>query len=383
MHKIGILGAGLISRSHAESIRTLNNCMLTAVADIREEAGQRFAEEYGCAYYQDAEELLMHADVEIVIIALPTFLHGKYVELCAQYGKHVLCEKPIEMTVEATQRMLDQVKEAGIIFMVGQVVRFWSGYTEIKELYESGELGQVHMAFASRCSTLPDWGNEWLLHPEKGAGAICDMHVHDVDFLRNLFGEIDSVYCLANKDHTGCWNHAMSSISFKSGEKAVAEAAGEPPQPLAFEIQCLEEALRPLRGAVRSGGTAQAKILGQVLPLADRFQRVGEPAGELLGRPLCREVMAKVAVNRSPQKVLVGQEFVAKQRRVERGEDAHGRVDLAQLVARPGLFQVKGCAERVQGRQLHLPVSLEGAGEVLCLVAQSGHRQHGFVPGLL
>ena len=225
MHKIGILGAGLISKSHAESIRTQNGAVLTAVADIREEAGQRFAEEYGCAYFQDAEEMLKHADVEVVIIALPTFLHGKYVELCARYGKHVLCEKPVEMTVEATERMLEQVKDAGIIFMVGQVVRFWSGYKEIKELYESGELGQVHMAFASRCSTLPDWGNEWLLNPEKGAGAICDMHVHDVDFLRDLFGEIDSVYCLASKDHTGCWNHAMSSISFKSGEKAVAEAA--------------------------------------------------------------------------------------------------------------------------------------------------------------
>lgn len=225
MHNIGIIGAGLISKSHAESIRQLDNAVLTAVADIREETGKRFAEEYDCAYYHDAEEMLKHADIQVVIIALPTYLHGEFVEKCAQYGKHVLCEKPIEMTVEATERILDHVKNSGIIFMVGQVVRFWRGYAEIKELYENGELGRVHMAFASRCSGLPDWGNEWLLNPEKGAGAICDMHVHDVDFLRYVFGEMDTVYCLANKDHTGCWNHAMSSIAFKSGEKAVAEAS--------------------------------------------------------------------------------------------------------------------------------------------------------------
>jgi len=89
---------------------------------------------------------------------------------------------------------------------------------------ESGELGEVYMAFASRCSEPPTWA-PWLFDPDKGAGAIQDMHVHDVDFLRYLCGPIDYVYSLANKDNTGCWNHVMSSIAFKSGEKAVAEAS--------------------------------------------------------------------------------------------------------------------------------------------------------------
>jgi predicted dehydrogenase len=225
MNNVGIIGAGLVSWSHAESIRNIDNACLKAVADILEEPGRALAKEFECDYYQDAEEMLKRADIQIVIIAIPTFLHEKYVTLCAQYGKHVLCEKPIEMTVEATKRMLDNVEKSGIIFMIGQVVRFWGGYTEIKKLYESGELGKVYMAYASRCSEIPKWGSKWMLDPEKGGGAIQELHVHDIDFLRYVFGEIDYVYCLANKDDTGCWNHAMSSIAFKSGEKAVAEAA--------------------------------------------------------------------------------------------------------------------------------------------------------------
>lgn len=109
--------------------------------------------------------------------------------------------------------------------MVAQVVRLWPGYVEIKEMADSGELGDIYMAYASRCSTMQTWGNTWLCDPNKGAGAIQDMHVHDIDFLRYLCGEFDTIYCLANKDYTGCYNHAMSSVAFKNGHKAVAEAS--------------------------------------------------------------------------------------------------------------------------------------------------------------
>ncbi|MGM8212239.1 Gfo/Idh/MocA family protein [Virgibacillus sp. W0430] len=235
MHNIGIVGTGLIAYSHADAIKSIQNATLTAAVDIDKEKVTAFSEKYNCAYYTDVKEMFESAEIDIVIICLPTYLHEEYVSLCATYGKHILCEKPVEMTLDATKRMLDNVKKAKVIFMVGQVVRFWSGYTEIKEMYESGKLGNVYMAFASRCSSLPDWGN-WLLDPKKGAGAIQDMHVHDVDFLRYVFGEMDYVYCHANKDETGCWNHAVSSIAFKNGAKAVAEASFTMPDSYPFTM---------------------------------------------------------------------------------------------------------------------------------------------------
>jgi predicted dehydrogenase len=189
------------------------------------DAAKKLAEENDCLYFTDAERMLKEVRLDAVILCVPTFLHEKYVTLCAAHHVNVLCEKPVEMSVQATERMLRAVNEAGIIFMVGQVVRFWTGYSEIKEMADAGELGEVYMAYASRCSVLQSWGNTWLMDPEKGAGAIQDMHVHDIDYLRYLLGPIDYVFCLANKDFTGCYNHVMTSIAFENGQKAVAEAA--------------------------------------------------------------------------------------------------------------------------------------------------------------
>lgn len=225
MKNIVIIGAGMISGSHAAAIKSTANAKLCAIVDINESAAKKFATDYGCQYFTSIENMFENLSPDAVIICLPTFLHEKYVSVCAQHKVNVLCEKPVEMTVEATEKMMDSVKRSGIIFMVAQVVRFWPGYVEIKEMADSGQLGDIYMAYASRCSVMQTWGNTWLCDPEKGAGAIQDMHVHDIDFLRYLCGEIDTVYCLANKDYTGCYNHAMSSLSFKNGQKAVAEAA--------------------------------------------------------------------------------------------------------------------------------------------------------------
>lgn len=225
MKRISIIGAGMISNSHAKALKNVSEGSLCAVADINEAAGKKFAEQYNCKSYIDVEQMLKQERPDAAIICLPTFLHEPYVKMCADYGVNVLCEKPVEMSVEATEKILEHVNKSGIIFMVAQVVRFWPGYVEIKEMVDSGELGEIYMAYASRCSTMQIWGNEWLVDPKKGAGAIQDMHVHDVDYLRYLCGPVDYVYCLGNKDHTQCWNHVMSSISFKNGAKAVAEAS--------------------------------------------------------------------------------------------------------------------------------------------------------------
>ncbi len=225
MYKIGIMGAGLVSYSHANAIKEVENAKLVAVSDIVETRAKKFAKEYGCDYYLDSEEMLKNADIDIVIICLPSHIHEEYVNLAAKYKKNILCEKPVERTAAATERILEVVKNSGKIFMVGQVLRFWTGYSEIKEMYDAGGFGEIHMVFASRRSALPNWTDGWIIDPSRGLGAIQDMHIHDIDFLFYLFGPADYVFCHASKDDTGCWNHVMTSIAYKSGQKAVAEAS--------------------------------------------------------------------------------------------------------------------------------------------------------------
>ena len=223
MKKLAVIGAGMISYTHADAIKNIPDAVLCAVSDIDETAAKKLAEENGCKYFTDAEKMLREVELDAVIICVPTFLHEKYVSLCAIHGVNVLCEKPVAMTVEEAERIQQTVKDTGIFFMVGQVVRFWTGYTEIKEMADAGELGEVYMAFASRRSVFP-WRKTWIFDPKQGGGPMHDMHVHDIDYLRYLLGPMDYVYCHASKGPSGYWDHVMTSIAYKNGQKAVAEA---------------------------------------------------------------------------------------------------------------------------------------------------------------
>src|SRR5262249_52965652 len=154
----------------------------------------------------------------------------------------------------------------------------------------------------------------------------------------------------------------------------VTEAARVAPELLALEVQRLEELRRPLGGAVAVRRAAEAEVLGQVVTLADRLQRVAEAAGGLLRPALRPGGPAEVAVDQRAKDVLVGEELVPEARRVERGEKADGRPELAEVVPGPGLFQVQGGPARIERGQLHHVVGLERSLEVLLLVAETGHR---------
>jgi len=226
MNNIAIVGAGMISYSHANAVSNLPNAKLVAVCDINEDSAKKLAKENSCKYYTELKKMLdEQKDIEVVIITVPTFLHEEVVSVCAEYKKHILCEKPLELTVDKCEKLLKNVHDAGVIFMTAQVVRFWTGYTKIKQMFDDGELGEVYLAYATRCSIMQAWGNTWLVDPNLGQGAILDMHVHDIDYLRHLLGPVDYVFCAARQDETKCYNSAFSTFSFKNGSKAVAQTS--------------------------------------------------------------------------------------------------------------------------------------------------------------
>ncbi len=222
---IVLIGCGLIAASHAEAIRAIDGAVLAGACDSNPEAASRIAAEYGCPAFGDAAEMLDRVKPDIAVICVPTFVHGEYVKLCAGRKVHVLCEKPLERTVEACASLLESVKSAGIVFMTAQVVRFWSGYVEIKEMYDRGELGEVYMMHLRRVSSRAGQYGQWLFNPDLGGGAMHDMLVHDVDFLRYFAGPFQSCYANAVKDDTGCYNNVMANIIHKNKVHAVAEVS--------------------------------------------------------------------------------------------------------------------------------------------------------------
>jgi len=224
MANVVIIGTGFIGNAHAAACRNSGILHLTAICDVNEEAGRKAAGENDCAYYSDAEEMLQKESADIVDICLPTFLHERFVLLAAKYRKNVICEKPITLTLDSMDRMIKAASDAGILFMVAQVVRFWPEYVEIKKLYDAGMFGDIKMVYASRLAQHPTW-TQWHKDPKNSGGGLFDLHLHDIDYLRFIFGEVKNVYAVGWQSKTGCWNHVTTSLKFKNGVRAVAEGA--------------------------------------------------------------------------------------------------------------------------------------------------------------
>lgn len=241
--KIVLIGCGLIARSHANVIREIEGITLSAVCDINEDAAKELSLEYDCAFYTDAEVMLEEIKPDAAVICVPTFLHEHYVKMCVVKKIHVLCEKPLERSVEACGKIISHVKESDIVFMTAQVVRFWTGYVEIKQMIESGELGKIYMMHLRRVSSRAGQYGKWLFDPEGGGGAMHDMLVHDVDYLRYVAGPFETCYANATTDETGCYNNVMANVIHKNGIHAVAEVSFtmQTGYPFSFSVHIVAE----------------------------------------------------------------------------------------------------------------------------------------------
>lgn len=235
MLNVAVVGTGYIGLLHAAAVKASDKLNLVAVAERNEVAGKNAAESFGCKWYADTEEMLQKENIDIVDICLPTFLHEEYALLAARYKKHILCEKPVALSVEAFDRMTAAAKESGVKMMVAQVCRFWDEYVDIKNRYDAGDFGKVKMAYAARLAQHPTW-TKWMRVPEMSGGGLYDLHTHDVDIMRYIFGPCESVYAVGYKNDTGCWNHVVSSFTFKNGVKAVAEGAYEMTENYPFKM---------------------------------------------------------------------------------------------------------------------------------------------------
>ncbi|PKL26999.1 MAG: gfo/Idh/MocA family oxidoreductase [Spirochaetae bacterium HGW-Spirochaetae-2] len=226
MLRIGIMGTGFIGSAHAEAYKQINGVKLVAVADLNEQAGKKLAQAQDCAYYADAERMLEVENLDIVDVCLPTFLHEKYVLMAIAKGANVLCEKPFALDLDEAENMVVAAEKAGVTFMIAQVIRFWPEYVRAKELVDAGEFGHMKMVYANRLAQHPNW-TTWHRDVKKSGGGLFDLHIHDIDYMCHLFGDVEQVYAIGDKDKNNCWNHVLSTLVFKNGQKAAIEGAFE------------------------------------------------------------------------------------------------------------------------------------------------------------
>ena len=199
MLKVGLIGCGFMGAMHANCYKNIEDVELVALADLCPEKAEELAKGTNAKLFGDGKDLIANAEVDVIDICLPTYLHAEYAMLAMDKVKYVFVEKPEALTKEEGEKMLAKSKQTGCEVQVGQVIRFWDEYVELKKIIESGTYGKVVNANFRRLSPRPTWGWEnWLLDTARSGGAGQDLHIHDVDFVLSLFGEPKEFFTVKN-----------------------------------------------------------------------------------------------------------------------------------------------------------------------------------------
>lgn len=227
MKRIGIVGAGFISGSHAAGAKLSGRLEVAGFQSRTRASAEAKAKQYGGKVYDTLEEMIADPTVDIIDICAPSHLHEELGMKVLNAGKALLLEKPIARDKESAQALVRKAREGGIPFMVTQSLRFMPAYIAIKKAVDEGRLGKVKTAVAARLGQAPNWGDGWYLDPEKSGGVLFNLTLHDYDFLRSVFGPVSSVYGVGVKNRRGGYEDVIGSVNFASGVKAVVDGSLE------------------------------------------------------------------------------------------------------------------------------------------------------------
>src|SRR5438128_221847 len=139
--RIGILGAGFAGAIHARSASAIEDVVVTAVAAATREEAAPVRDETGARIVDDVNTLCASDDVDLVVVATPTYLHAEHAIAAARAGKHVFCEKPLARTLADAERIVRACEDAGVSLAVGHVVRYFPEYQAAKRMLDDGTLG--------------------------------------------------------------------------------------------------------------------------------------------------------------------------------------------------------------------------------------------------
>ena len=220
--KIGLVGCGGLGARHACHVDGMAGAELVAVCDRARDSAAALSHRLASqpAVYDDHRAMLAAQSLDAVLAVTPNFVHCPIAIDAATAGAHVFCEKPMALTVEDCNAMIDAADKAGVFLMIGYVRRFQNAYRAMKRLIDDGQIGEVRMAHAVRLGTGPPGGAEgWQLQREK-YGGLFSMYSHELDQLTWMAGEVRAVQAVMRYDEAST-NTVEESIfvnlEFRSG----------------------------------------------------------------------------------------------------------------------------------------------------------------------
>ena len=228
---IGIIGTGSIAGIHVQSVRELENAQLLGLASSSRERAIQAAEKYGLRVYEDYRNLLKNNDIQVVIICTHSGNHLEPTLAAAEAGKHVLVEKPLEVSLKRADQMIEACREAGVKFGCIFQNRFSPDYQRLKKAVASGALGKLNLGNAYI---------KWYRSPEyyhtsswkgtlkgDGGAALINQGIHTIDLLLDIMGDAESVFGKVRtvKHNIEGEDLGLGLITFKNGALGTIEGS--------------------------------------------------------------------------------------------------------------------------------------------------------------
>ena len=248
MIKVAMIGFGGIAQIHRYAYWLLSKAgvpvRLVAACDrdpekfktvtrINLPLGEITNEEPFRAYF-DMEEMLAKEEVDLVDICLPTQFHADNSIALLNRGYSVLCEKPMAPSYEDCKRMLKAAEGRPNQLMIGQCVRFYREYEYLKRLVDSGIYGPVRSSAFYRYSPPPFWSRDnWQMDVNKSGGCLVELGIHDVDYVRFLFGEPQTISCRMESNVVE-HDHVVSTLHYPELPVVVHSGWVTPEEPFEY-----------------------------------------------------------------------------------------------------------------------------------------------------
>jgi len=234
MIRVGVIGLGMMGRMHYANWQKIDGAEVVAIADADAkraagdlsggwsniEGGADALDMDRITGTTDYKALIAMENVDLVDVCVPTPFHAEMAVAGLQAGKHVVCEKPLARTTEQAREIVDAAAKAPGMFLPAMCIRFWPEWAWLKRAVERQSYGPVRDAMFRRVGSPPPG---WFADGEMSGGAILDLHLHDTDFIKFVFGMPEAVNSAGYVKFTGCIDHLVTRYLYDDGPMVHAE----------------------------------------------------------------------------------------------------------------------------------------------------------------
>lgn len=189
--RIGFIGVGGIAGHHLKQLAAIEAAQIVALCDLREEAAQAKADEYGGQVYTDYHAMLDAEELDAVYVCIPPKFHTDAELLAAQKGCALFVEKPVALTMEKALEVQEAIAKAGVLSAVGYTMRYWPGIGAAKEYLADKA---VSLVVCNRWGGIAGGADHWWRNMSISGGQLVEQATHQVDAIRWIMGEVDEVY---------------------------------------------------------------------------------------------------------------------------------------------------------------------------------------------